>query len=83
MQCFPQVEDLLVVMGGVPCDRCASRETVYGDLCRWGLRWQVLRVNEQVIFMNDTTEVGEMMLRPYESLLINLPGESTVDELYI
>ena len=40
-------------------------------------------VSEQVIFMNDITEVGEKMVRPHEPLLNNLPVESSVYELYV
>lgn len=49
------------------------------EICAPGSEVAGARVNEPVIFMNDTTEVGEKMLRPHERLPINLPEERSVN----
>lgn len=41
-----------------------------------------MRVNEQIIFMNDTMEVEKMLLRLCELLQINLLVECNVDVFY-
>lgn len=57
-------------------------QPLYIEICPEGDEVAGVRVNEQIIFMNDTTEVGENMLRLCEPLLINLPVESSVDGSY-
>lgn len=54
----------------------------YVEICAKGDEVAGVRVNEQIIFMNDTTEVGKKMLRLCELLQINLPVDSSVDGSY-
>lgn len=52
------------------------------EICAEGDQVAGVRVNEQIIFMNDTVEVGEKMLRLCELPQIHLPVESSVDGSY-
>lgn len=49
------------------------------EICAEGDQVAGVRVNELIIFMNDTIEVGEKMLRLCELRQTNLPVESSVD----
>lgn len=59
-----------------------SAQPLYMEMCAAGGEVAGVRVNEQVIFMNDTAEVGEKMLRLREPLQINLPVKSSMDGVY-
>lgn len=57
-------------------------QPLYMEICAEGDEVAGGRICEQIIFMNDTTEVGEKMLRLCEWLQINVPVESSVDGPY-
>lgn len=57
-------------------------QPLYMEICAQGGKVAAVRVNEQIIFMNDTMEVREKMLRLCELLQINLPVESSAEGSY-